>query len=106
LGGAYARQGNLGEAIKAYQESIKIKPTFTYGLYNLAVLYSKEDRNQDAIELPRKVVELEPRHTFVQHALGMVYIYAGEKAGAMQQDYLLKNLDSNLAADLLAKILK
>ena len=106
LGEAYERQGKPAEAITAYQESIKIKPTFTYGLYSLALIYSKQDRYQDAIELLRKVVELEPRHTFAQHALGMVYIRTGEKPGAMQQYYLLKNLDSNLAADLLARIPK
>jgi protein O-GlcNAc transferase len=106
LGTAYGRQGNLAEAVKAYQESIKIKPTFTYALYSLALIYSKQDRYQDSIELLRKVVELEPRHIFAQHALGMVYIQTGEKTGAMQQYYLLKNLDSNLAADLLARIPK
>jgi tetratricopeptide (TPR) repeat protein len=80
LGEAYERQGKPAEAITAYQESIKIKPTFTYGLYNLALIYSKQDRYQDAIELLRKVVELEPRNTFAQHALGVVYIQTGEKA--------------------------
>jgi tetratricopeptide (TPR) repeat protein len=106
LGGAYERQGNFDEAITAYQESIKIRPTFTYGLYSLALIYSKQDRYQDAIELLRKVVELEPRNTFAQHALGMVHIQTGERTGAMQQYYLLKNPDSNLATDLLARIPK
>jgi len=106
LGSAYEKKGDLEGAVRAYQESIKIKPTFTYGRYNLAVVYSKQDRPQEAIELLRKVVGLEPRHIFGQHALGMIYIRIGDKTGAMQQYYILKNLDPKLAADLLAAIPK
>ena len=106
LGTTYEKKGNLEEAVKAYQESIKIKPKFTYALYNLALVYSKQDRPQDAIELLRKVVDEEPRNTFAQHALGMIYIRIGDKTAARQQYYILQNLDPKLAADLLAAIPK
>ena len=106
LGTAYEKHGNLEEAARAYEESIKIKPTFVYGLYNLAVVYSKLDRIPEASELLRKVVEIEPRNVFGQHARGMLYIRTGNKTGAMQQYYILKDLDPKLAADLLKLIPK
>ena len=84
----------------------KASPTFTYALYDLAVLDSKQDRPQEAIELLRKVVELEPRNVFAQHALGVLYVRTGEKTGAMQQYYILQTLNPNLAADLLKMISK
>jgi len=88
----------------AYRESLKIKPTFTYSLYNLALLYGKQDRAPEAIELLRKVIELEPNQAFAQHALGVMYVRTGEKTGAMQQYYALQNLNPKLAADLLSMI--
>lgn len=106
LGTAYEKQGNLDEAARAYGESVKLKPTFVYALYNLAVVYVKKDRLPEAGDLLRKVVELEPRNVFGQHALGMVYVRLGDKTGAMQQYYILKDLDPKLAADLLKLIPK
>jgi len=106
LGSAYEKLGKFDDAAKAYQESIRIKPTFTYALYNLAVLDSKQDRPQEAIELLRKVVELEPKNIFAQHALGMLYVRTGEKTGAMQQYYILQTLNPKLAEDLLRLIPK
>ena len=70
------------------------------------MLDSKQDRPQEAIELLRKVVELEPRNVFAQHALGVLYVRTGEKTGAMQQYYILQTLNPNLAADLLKTIPK
>ena len=106
LGAADEKLGKLEDAAKAYQESIRIKPTFTYALYNLAVIDSKQDRPQEAIELLRKVVELEPKNIFAQHALGMLYFRTGEKTGAMQQYYILQTLNPKLAEDFLRSIPK
>jgi tetratricopeptide (TPR) repeat protein len=106
LGAAYEKLGKLEDAARAYQESIKIKPTFTYALYNLALLDAKQDRPQEAIELLRKVVQLDPRHVFAQHALGVLYVRTGEKSGAMQQYDILQTLNPKLAADLLKMIPK
>lgn len=106
LGTAYEKLGKLEEAAKAYRESIKIKPTFIYALYNLALIDAKQDRPQEAIDLLRKVVQLEPRNVFAQHALGVLYVRTGEKNGAMQQYDILQTLNPKLAADLLKTIPK
>jgi Flp pilus assembly protein TadD len=66
----------------------------------------KKDRLPEAGELLRKVVEIEPRNVFGQHALGAFYVRTANKTGAMQQYYILQNLDSKLAADLLRLIPK
>ena len=42
----------------------------------------------------------------LQHALGAFYVRTGNKTGAMQQYYILKDLDPKLAADLLKLIPK
>lgn len=106
LAKTYETQGNLEEAVRAYQESLKIKPTFTAALYNLAVIYSKQDRSQEAIQLLLRLVEQEPRNVFGQHALGLLYVQIGDKTAAMQQYHILQNIDPKLASDLLTAIPK
>ena len=76
------------------------------GLYYLASIHLKQGRPQEAIDLLRKVIEIEPTQAFAYHALGLAYVQVGNKTGAMQQYYILQNLNPNLAADLLSKIPK
>src|SRR5258708_9460664 len=47
LGAAYEKLGKPEEAAKAYQESIKIKPTFTNALNSLALINAKQDRSEE-----------------------------------------------------------
>ena len=106
LGDSYQKQGKLDEAIAAYQKSLELKPEFTFSLYNLAFVYMKQGRNQEAIAPLQKLLAIEPKHTFGNHALGLAYARTGNRTGATQQYYLLQNIDSNLAADLLKAIPK
>ena len=106
LGNVYQRQGKLDEAIVAYKKSIELKPTFTHSLYELAGAYFKKGQYEDAIEPLQKLLQIEPRHGFGNHALGLAYLRTGNKAAAMQQYHILQNIDSNLAANLLAYIPK
>lgn len=57
-----------------------------------------------AIETLKKVVQSEPTHVYANHALGMAYVLTGDKTAAMQQYYILKNLNADMAADLLQAI--
>ena len=106
MGRAYEKQGKIDDAITAYQMSIEIKPKFTQGLYSLASLYLYQDRPQEAIDLLRRLLEVEPRNVFANHALGLAYLNTGNKTGAMQQYYILQNLNPNVAAQLLNQIPK
>jgi len=68
------------------------------------MIYSRQGRHQEAIDLFRKVLEVEPRHVYANHALGVMYTVIGNKTGAMQQYYILKDLNPDLAASLLRSI--
>jgi len=48
----------------------------------------------------------EPTHEYGNFSLGQVYAQLGDKTGAMQQYYVLQNLNPRLAALLLAQIPK
>lgn len=102
----YERQGNMEQAIAQYQKSLELKPDFSFALYGLATAYVNQGRNQEAVPLLQKMLEGEPKHVFANHALGLVYVRMGNKTAAMQQYYILQNIDAHAAAELLRFIPK
>ena len=106
LGKAYELQGKFDEAIAAFQKSIELKPEFTFSLYELGYVYMKQGRFEEAIQPLQKLISVEPKHVYGNHALGMAYARTGNKTAAMQQYYILKDLDARAAADLLQAIPK
>jgi tetratricopeptide (TPR) repeat protein len=106
LGDLYERQGKFVEAATAYQNAIELKPTFTFALYGLGAVRMRQGQYEEAIEPLRKLLEVEPKHIAGNHALGLTYARTGNKTGAMQQYYILQNLNPRLAAELLVTIPK
>jgi superkiller protein 3 len=104
LGDAYVHQGKLDEAVAAYQKSLELKPEFTFSLYQLGFVYMKQGRYEEAIQPLQKLLSVEPKHVNGNHALGMAYARMGNRTAAMQQYYILQNLDAGIAADLLKAI--
>jgi Flp pilus assembly protein TadD len=64
----------------------------------------KQGKAEEAIEPLRRLLEVEPKHIYGNHALGLAYVILGNKTGAMQQYYVLQTLNPRLAADLLKGI--
>ena len=106
LGDAYQHQGKFDEAIAAYQKSIELKPEFAFSLYGLGYCLIKQGRYEEAIQPLQKLISVEPKSINGNHALGMAYARLGNKTAAMQQYYILENLDARAAADLLKAIPK
>ena len=106
LGESYTKLGKMDEAVRALQKSLEIKPSFNYALFELGKIYAGQGRHHDAIPLFKKILESEPTHVFANHALGVMYAMTGNKAGAMQQYYILENLNKDVANALLRSIPK
>ncbi len=83
------------------QKSVEIKPTFTFALHKPGSIYASQGRFQEAIESYRKALQTEPTDVYANHALGMAYVVTGNKTGAMQQYHMLKDLNPDLAANLM-----
>jgi tetratricopeptide (TPR) repeat protein len=105
LGGAYEKLGRLDEAVNAYKKSVEIKPLDRV-LYQLGGIALKQGRHDEAVEFFRNVLALDATHVYANHGLGLVYAVMGNRTGAMQQYYILQNLNPALAADLLRSIPK
>lgn len=106
LGHLYERLGQPDEAIAAYKKSLEKKPNFTVALYQLAGVYIMKRELRSAIDPLRKLLAEDPKHEQGNFALGQVYALIGDNTGAMQQYYILQNLNPRLAADLLQQIPK
>lgn len=106
LGLLYERLGKPDEAIAAYKHSLEKKPTFTHSLYQLAGVYMTKRDLPSAIDPLRKLLTEDPKHLQGNFALGQVYAQMGDKTGAMQQYYVLQNLNPRLAEKLLQMISK
>jgi tetratricopeptide (TPR) repeat protein len=77
-----------------------MKPTFTLGHYDLAIAYMKINKHQQALDEFKRVVELEPRHIDANLKIGIEYLNLGNKDAAIQQYYVLKNIDPEQAQQL------
>ena len=104
LGHSYQRLGKPDEAIAAYEQSLEKKPNFTVALFELAGAYIAKRELRNAIEPLRKLLAEEPAHEYGNFTLGQIYAQLGDNTGAIQQYYILQNLNPRLAASLLQQI--
>jgi Tfp pilus assembly protein PilF len=75
-------------------------------LYQLAGVYIRKRELRNAIDPLHKLLAEEPNNQHRNFTLGQVYALLGDNTGAMQQYYILQNLNPRLAADLLKQIPK
>lgn len=104
LGKAYDALGRNREAISAYKQAIHIKPQFAEAQYRLGVSYAKLRLNRLAIRELGEAIRIKPDFAEAYLILGLVYLSAGDKDTALEQYQILKNLDKDLAEELLAYI--
>ena len=62
LGFSLAAQDNFNAAIKHYKNAIKAKPNYPVALNNLAFAKQKLSQKDEAYEIYRKVLEIEPKN--------------------------------------------
>jgi tetratricopeptide (TPR) repeat protein len=74
MGAAYERQGELAEAEKAFQKSLKLDPNFSEAQNYLGYMWAEHGTNLDqARELLEKAVKTEPKNAAFLDSLGWVF---------------------------------
>ena len=66
-------EGQHEEAVAAYQKSIAADPTFADALHGLARAYQDMNKLDEAIEVSKKIAELEPDDVLAHTCLSIVY---------------------------------
>lgn len=74
--------GQLEKAVAAYQESIKADPTFTEAMHGLARALQDLHRYDDAIEVAKKIAEIDPDDVLAHTSLSVLYQKKGMIAEA------------------------
>lgn len=69
--------GNLNQATKLLEESLKLRPQFPDALEALGVCYSKQDRIEEAIETMKRLVNVSPNHIMAHANLSRFYVQKG-----------------------------
>jgi len=70
-------EGQLEKAAAAYQESIDNDPTFTEAMHGLARALQDLQRFDEAIEVARKIAEIDPDDVLAHTSLSVLYLKKG-----------------------------
>ena|ERR1041384_736808 len=66
-------EGQYEQAVAAYQQSIAADPTFPDALHGLARAYQDMNKLDEAIEVSKKIAELEPDDVLAHTSLSILY---------------------------------
>ncbi len=104
IGVTYTKQGQYALAVLAYQKAIEIHPEFPEAIFNLGVIHGELGNARDEMQAYQKVIRINPDFAPAHFAMGQAYLQQGDKAAALDQYKILKNLDDQLAEKLFKKI--
>jgi len=101
LGGFLDKKGQSEEAIRQYQEAIRIKPDYVLGHYNLGVALEMKSRTAEAIQQYQEAIRLNPDNPMVHINLGNALLHQGKIDEAIRQYHEAIRIkpDSALAYD-------
>lgn len=83
LGLAFARQGNLEDAIAAYRQALAINPRATLAYNNLGLALYAQGNTEEAMAALRQATAINPRHAKAHCALGLVLNECGKTQEAI-----------------------
>jgi tetratricopeptide (TPR) repeat protein len=66
-------EGQLPEAVAAYQESIAADPTFTEAMHGLARALQDLERYDEAIAIAQRIAEIDPDDVLAHTSLSVLY---------------------------------
>jgi len=64
-------QDRHAEAIEEYKQALELSPDWTEAMHALATAYSKLGRQDEAIEVVQRIIELEPEDAFAYTSLSI-----------------------------------
>jgi len=74
--------GDLEKAVAAYQESLAADPTYTEAMHGLARVLQDLQRYDEAIEMAKRIAELDPDDVLAHTSLSVLYQKKGMIAEA------------------------
>jgi tetratricopeptide (TPR) repeat protein len=97
LGNALLEKNQIDEAIRQYQEAIRLAPDFAEPHYNLGIAFGKNGQMDEAIRQFQEVIRLKPDNTDAHYSLGTAYGMMGQIDGAISQFHEVIRLKPDFA---------
>ena len=109
LGSLLQGIGDLENAEKLYQTTLKIDPNFAVGYYNLGMIWKARGNLVEAIAAYQEAIKINPDYAFAYQNLGVVFLKIGkmpESIAAFQKAIDLHQSQNPLEAERLRQGLK
>lgn len=98
LGFAYEKNGDIQNAIRAYEQAIRIKPDYATALNNLGyLLATSEQDSKKGVVLCQRAVGLQPNSANFRDSLGWALYKSGKNEDAIKQFKIALKIDPNFA---------
>ena len=104
VGIAYAQLGRYQDALKANQEVLRIDPEFAPAQNNIGRLYNMLGNAELEIDAYKRAIRIAPDYASAHYNLGVALLQSGDKAAALNEYKILKNLDKPSANKLFNQI--
>jgi tetratricopeptide (TPR) repeat protein len=101
LGDSNSLLSRFQEAIEACQEAIRIKPDYAEAYIQLGYCYCQLELVREAVAAYKQAIRIKPDHAYAHYFLSLAYMQRGDKRSAMDEYEILKELDADLANELL-----
>jgi 4-amino-4-deoxy-L-arabinose transferase-like glycosyltransferase len=85
LGVELGKEGRLEEAIRQFQEALRLKPDFTDACCNLGLARAKKGQFDEAIRQYQEAIRLNPNHANAHYNLGLAFDKKGQSDEAIRQ---------------------
>jgi Flp pilus assembly protein TadD len=85
LGVALYEKGQTDEAIRQFEESVRLKPDFAYSHYNLGIAFDKQGQVDKALGQLQEALRLDPGYADAHYNLGVAFYQQGRTAEAIGQ---------------------
>jgi Flp pilus assembly protein TadD len=85
LGVALYENGQTDEAIRQFEEGVRLKPDYAYSHYNLGIAYDKQGQVDKALGQLQEALRLDPGYADAHYNLGVALYQQGRTAEAIGQ---------------------
>ena len=104
LGSIYFKQDRYPQAIAECRKAIALNPEDVKSLIILGLSFQQMELFDQAISVFEQAADIDARSAAAHSALGLAYCAKGDLLSAKEQYAILKEIDFELAEDLLRKI--
>ncbi|NMC60281.1 MAG: tetratricopeptide repeat protein [Candidatus Methanofastidiosa archaeon] len=104
LGILFGKLGDHKRAVEVLKIAVQVDPESAESQGALGVAYAMAGQPHNAIKPLQEAVRIDPTYAKAHFNLGITYLWLGDFLRAKEQYQLLKNLDSEMAQDLLIEL--